>query len=1194
MHTMKRKQITRLLFFFTLLAGMIPDLAKAQFYQVVPSLNLQATGGFAPQGNNRTSRCVFLITPAEMTASGMPNNQVLNQLRVNQSVATNPGASGTVNIYLQNTTSTTYGKGSDWPTALTGMTQVATNLPLTLPSTTGYYGMNFNTTNFTYTGSGIYVALEWSNPSGAVTTATQNLVNNSAALSYRNFSTTYAPSNVLVGPSAFRPTAQLGFVPDFDVSVTGVYTLGKLPIEYGAPTTIQANIQNPGTNTMTNVNVSLSISGTNSFSDNQVIASIAPGANVVVNFAPYSPANLSTGDVVTVTATAAGDQIATNNTATWNQDVTQNVYTYKNQAVANSGGIGFNGGAGDFVAKFNSNIGQNYPYNLSNPAINEIKVDFIATSGNANIGQSYKVGIWDATGPGGTPGTLLWESPSTVLSAAGTSFISVPDISVAGDYFVGVRQTGTVLIGFAYQAEVPIRPQTFYFKSSAATSWTDFSPGIDFRFSIEVNVHIPVPPNCLNTAASYTPSDGQILTCNTPILSWIANGGAPTAYSVYLSTNQADVAAMAPAALVSASQPGTTFNPGTLLPNTTYYWMVIPENVDGPASGCNLVSFTTGNLSLCYCVPTFVGTICAGSISDVTLNTLTNPSSCSAPAYTLYPATGSTTTTLEQNTTYNLSVTTVSSDIISVWIDYDQNGVFDASEWTQVATASTANVPATVALTIPGTATLGTTLMRVKSRFATNPNAATDACTQFGSGECEDYLITIAPQSPCTTPNPGNTIASVSSVCANGSVFLSMQNIVNGTGVTYQWESASDINFTQNVTSLGTGTTESVSVGTPTYYRCNVTCSNGPVTVASTPVLISILPPTQCYCIPSYTSGTVGGDFCASVEIPGTTLNNPSGASATPFYTLFPQSGSTTCTLNAGSTYTLNCTAGTYTQNDFAAWIDYNANGILDDVSPYNEKIGEVFNIGASAVASFVFTVPCDVTPGTFRLRIREADQAGTIDPCTGLTWGETEDYNITIDPPANSNLNTTFIIQGYFDVNTNTMQPVLLNSNGVGSLLEADNVTVELHDATSPYALAQTFTGVQSTNGQIVCTYPSSVIGTSYYVVLKGRNAIETWSANPVLMDCNTLYNFTSAAAQAYNGNQFDVSGTGVFAIYNGDVNQDGVVDGLDFNDWETDNNAFASGYFTTDFSGDGIVDGLDFLIWEPNNNAFVGKITP
>jgi hypothetical protein len=1162
-------------------------LSSAQFFQVVPNLNLQANAGFAPQGNFRTTRTVFLITPAEMTGSGMPTSQVLNQLRVNQSVPTNPGASGTVNIYLQNTSNTAYAKGTAWATAISTMTQVATNLPLTLPSVAGYYGMDFNTSNFTYTGGGVYVALEWSNPSGAITAATSHLVNNTiAGIAVRAQSATFTPAATLASTS-FRPTAQLGFVPAFDVAVTGVYTLGKLPIEYGAPTIISANVQNPGTNTMTNVNVALSLTGTNSFSDVQVIPSIAPGANVVVNFASYTPASLSTGDIITVTATAAGDVIPSNDVATWSQDVTPNVYTYKNPALPNAGGVGFNGATGDFVAKFNSNIGQNYPYNLNNPEINEIKVDFAAG------GQPYQIGIWDATGPGGTPGTLLWQSASAT-SVAGTAFISVPNVSVSGDYFVGVRQIGISNVSFAYQSEAPIRPQTFYFTSPTGnTVWNDFAPNSPFRFSIEVTVRIPVPPNC---AINFSPADGQSLTCNTPILSWGSGGGAPTGYNVYLSTNQADVASLAPAALVASypAQTATTFNPGTLTPNTVYYWTVIPENPDGPSTGCTVNSFTTGSLALCYCIPTFTGTLCIGSISDVTFNTIANPSSCSPPAYTLFPATGSTTTTVEQNGTYNLSVTTIDPDIISVWIDYDQNGVFDASEWTQVATTSVANVPSTISLTIPGTASLGQTLMRVKSRFSGNPNAATDACTNFGSGECEDYVINIIAQQPCSTPNPGNTISSVSQVCSGGAAFLTMQNAVNGTGITYQWQSADDISFTVNVQNLGTGTSESVSLTTPTYYHCNVTCNNGPVTVASTPVFINILPPTQCYCTPTYTTGTGGGDFCQQVEIPGTTLLNNSGPSTTPFYTLFPQSGSTTCTLDAGSTYTLNLVAGTYTLNDFAAWIDYNANGILDDNTPFVEKLGDIYDIGASATASFVFTVPAGVTPGTYRLRVREADQSGIIDPCSTLTFGETEDYNITINPPNNSTLTATFIIQGYYDVNTGNMQPVYQNSGLGSNPSESDQVTVSLHDAASPYAQVHTFSGVQNINGQITCTFPASTIGNSYYVVLMNRNSVETWSANPVLMSSSTSYNFTSSAAQAFGSNQIDVSGTGLFAIYNGDVTQDGVVDGLDFNDWETDNNNFAGGYVTTDFNGDGTVDGLDFLIWEPNNNNFIGSAKP
>jgi hypothetical protein len=60
------------------------------------------------------------------------------------------------------------------------------------------------------------------------------------------------------------------------------------------------------------------------------------------------------------------------------------------------------------------------------------------------------------------------------------------------------------------------------------------------------------------------------------------------------------------------------------------------------------------------------------------------------------------------------------------------------------------------------------------------------------------------------------------------------------------------------------------------------------------------------------------------------------------------------------------------------------------------------------------------------------------------------------------------------------------------------------------------------------------------------------------------------------------------------GDMNQDGVIDGLDFVVWETDNLNFSAGYFVSDLNGDGVVDGLDFLYWESNNLAFIGLMKP
>ncbi len=172
-------------------------------------------------------------------------------------------------------------------------------------------------------------------------------------------------------------------------------------------------------------------------------------------------------------------------------------------------------------------------------------------------------------------------------------------------------------------------------------------------------------------------------------------------------------------------------------------------------------------------------------------------------------------------------------------------------------------------------------------------------------------------------------------------------------------------------------------------------------------------------------------------------------------------------------------------------------------------------------------------------------------------------------------------------------MQDVLFNQGEYANpSLIADSITVELHNATSPYALAFQTKSTIKQDGNLSIK-GMGIIGQSYYIVLKHRNHIETWSANPVLLTENTLYDFSTAANKAYAGNQMELE-PGVWAIYNGDVNQDGVVDGLDYNDWENDSNNFASGYFSTDLNGDGIVDGLDFLFWEQNNNNFVGAVVP
>jgi hypothetical protein len=120
-----------------------------------------------------------------------------------------------------------------------------------------------------------------------------------------------------------------------------------------------------------------------------------------------------------------------------------------------------------------------------------------------------------------------------------------------------------------------------------------------------------------------------------------------------------------------------------------------------------------------------------------------------------YPASGSTTTTVYSGQTYTLDVTSGTASIASVWFDWDRNGVFDASEWTQLWTSATNG---SISVTVPSNAVPGLTGMRIRTRGTGNTNGSTDACTSFFSGTAQTYSITVvgaADPSYNYTWNPG-------------------------------------------------------------------------------------------------------------------------------------------------------------------------------------------------------------------------------------------------------------------------------------------------------------------------------------------------------------------------------------------------------------------------------------------------------
>jgi hypothetical protein len=132
----------------------------------------------------------------------------------------------------------------------------------------------------------------------------------------------------------------------------------------------------------------------------------------------------------------------------------------------------------------------------------------------------------------------------------------------------------------------------------------------------------------------------------------------------------------------------------------------------------------------------------------------------------------------------------------------------------------------------------------------------------------------------------------------------------------------------------------------------------------------------------------------------------------------------------------------------------------------------------------------------------------------------------------------------------------------------------------------------VLNTNGHSQFTFNPIPTGL-YYVVLKYKNSVETWSASPIPILTSSTYDFTVAANNAFGSNQTEVE-SGVWALYSGDINQDGSIDAFDYLIQDPDIISGASGYLTTDLNGDGSVDAFDYLVLDPNIVDGVGAATP
>ncbi len=91
----------------------------------------------------------------------------------------------------------------------------------------------------------------------------------------------------------------------------------------------------------------------------------------------------------------------------------------------------------------------------------------------------------------------------------------------------------------------------------------------------------------------------------------------------------------------------------------------------------------------------------------------------------------------------------------------------------------------------------------------------------------------------------------------------------------------------------------------------------------------------------------------------------------------------------------------------------------------------------------------------------------------------------------------------------------------------------------------------------------------------------------------CIVVYDFTDEAGKAFGDNQKDMGG-GVFALFAGDVNQDGLLTLGDMILVNSDLRNNLTGYRDTDVNGDGVISTADLIMINRNVRSNIETITP
>ncbi|MBK7181602.1 MAG: hypothetical protein IPH89_01020 [Bacteroidetes bacterium] len=241
----------------------------------------------------------------------------------------------------------------------------------------------------------------------------------------------------------------------------------------------------------------------------------------------------------------------------------------------------------------------------------------------------------------------------------------------------------------------------------------------------------------------------------------------------------------------------------------TYYQCIVTCSNGGAADTSAALLVPMSSFLNCYCSSGLTTTGGGGDIvTNVVLTnsipvSLTQASGGAAPWFTSY---NNTPLDLLRGTTNNTVAITMGTDGTqwsAAWVDWNQNGSFEASENIGLASAAAlASATVTYTFAVPANAVLGNTRIRVRGG-SDGAYTAAGACAGIGYGETEDYIVNII------CPTITAPIVTGASICSGNTATVSA--IPSLTGSTLTWFDAAS-----GGANLGTGASYTTPVLTAT------------------------------------------------------------------------------------------------------------------------------------------------------------------------------------------------------------------------------------------------------------------------------------------------------------------------------------------------------------------------------------------